>query len=419
MTRLSTYIVCFSVLIFPSAVLTYNLAKDLSIGLLLLNSAIMLTVTWKEWGNLTREIKLVLLAFTLFALWAVYSTLVTGQLEAEGPKRLERYTSFTFSPLLILLFYRLGGIREEVLVTSFALGCCTVFAVAVYQYNIRTPEFGSRAWGDTHPNRYGGGSMALAVVCLSYALFSSYKSYGKLALLICAGLGCSAAFYSGTRGSWIVLPFVLSALVMLYIKKKRKWKKAIIWTAGVFVSITIIAFTFNAQQHVKRTYSSITAYKNGQTHTSLGIRFEMFKSALLLSQKAPLVGVGVGNYHASLKELVDSPQGGQLNPAIKNFHNPHNAYLLSLAERGVIGLMLFLLVLLVPLYAFYRQYSRSYSASPVAGIAVVVCFSVVGLSIGLFQHSAFAQIYLFSITTLLCVKKPNGITSATTVCNSN
>lgn len=402
MTKLSCYLVHAAILLFPSAVLTFNSVKDLAIGLLLLNAVLMLIFTRREWNNLTVEIKWVLFSFCLFALWASYSTFVTGQLEAEGHKRWERYSSFAFSPLLVLLFYRIGGTRDNIVAGAFALGSCVVFLYAVYQYNFPTPGFGGRAWGDTHPNRYGGGAMTLAVVCLSYALFSSYKAHWRVLLLVCAGLGCSAAFYSGTRGSWLVLPFVVSVFVLLHVKKKQQWKKALAWGGGVLLSVLLIAIVFDADKHVKRTYSSITAYQEGDARTSLGLRFEMFKSALLLSKKSPVVGVGVGNYHTSLKELVDATTSYKFNPAIKEFHNPHNEYLLSLAERGGVGLLVFLLVLIIPAYAFYRQYKRYYLASSVAGIGVVVCFSIVGLSIGLFEHTAFVQIYIFSISILLC-----------------
>ena len=246
--------------------------------------------------------------------------------------------------------------------------------------------------------------MAMAAIMLSYAAFYKAKIALRALMLTVALLGVAASFYSGTRGAWIALPPITLLIAGLYIKKKQRWKEAIIGLTAIIMVVTGGGYLFGADKQVERTYRSVVMYFDGQTSTSLGIRFEMFRSAIHLAKQNLIVGVGVGRYKAELVELIDD-DGVNINPVVKNFDNPHNEYLLTLAEGGVVGFVLFLAVLLVPAYAFYKQFITTRSATSVAGMSIIICYSIVGLSIGLFLHSAFIHFYLVAILSLLMSKE--------------
>ena len=403
MSRIAYNSISLGVIIFPATVLTFNALKDVSIALILLGALSLLWVSRQQWSEVSFEVKMVVLSFCLFAVWSVFSVLVVGDYSEEGKVRLSKHIAFMYVLFIIPAYSYVKGIGSRALIFGFALGCIAVFAYGVYQYHV-PGDFGRRAYGDTHPNRYGGISMAMAMAVLSYAVFYKTKKPLRVLMLVIAALGVAASFYSGTRGSWIALPPITLLIGGLYIKKKQRWKEAVIGLIAIMLVVTGGGYLFGAHKQVERTYRSVVMYLDGQSSTSLGVRFEMFRSAVYLAKKSPVTGVGVGRYKLELDELIDD-DGVNINPQVKNFHNPHNEYFLALAERGVVGLILFLAVLLFPAYAFYKQYISTHSAAAVAGLSIIMCYSIVGFSIGLFLHSAFTQFYLVTVLGLLMSKE--------------
>ena len=405
MSRIAYCSISLGMMIFPATVLTFNALKDVSIALILLGALSLLWVSRGQWSQVSSEVKMVAIAFCLFAAWSVFSVFVVGDYSEEGKVRLSKHIAFIYVLFIIPAYSYIKGIGSGVLILGFTLGCIAVFSYGVYQYHV-PGDFGRRAYGDTHPNRYGGISMSMAVLMLSYAVFYKTKRLLRVLMLVVAVLGIGASFYSFTRGSWIALPPIALLIGGLYIKKKQRWKEAVMGVLLMLMVVTGGGYLLGAKNHVERTYKSTMMYFDGRSSTSLGLRFEMFRSAVHLAVKSPVTGVGVGRYKTELDKLVDESKDTLgINPKVKYYDNPHNEYFLALAERGVVGLILFLGVLLLPSYAFYKQYIVTHSAASVAGLCIVLCYSIVGLSIGLFLHSAFTQFYLVAVLALLMSKE--------------
>ena len=83
--------------------------------------------------------------------------------------------------------------------------------------------------------------------------------------------------------------------------------------------------------------------------TSVGLRLEFYSNTLTMIREHPLIGAGTGGFAAAYSEVV---AGKDLNPT----GNPHNQYLLTTAELGVVGLGVLLF--------FFFQHGRASGRLP-------------------------------------------------------
>ena len=63
-------------------------------------------------------------------------------------------------------------------------------------------------------------------------------------------------------------------------------------------------------------------------------RFEMWRTALLLSNEHPLLGIGRSGY---MEEKQDLAAEGKIGKMTRDYTNAHNDYLDTLVKRGAVG----------------------------------------------------------------------------------
>jgi O-antigen ligase len=77
---------------------------------------------------------------------------------------------------------------------------------------------------------------------------------------------------------------------------------------------------------------------------SMGIRWEMGKVALRITEQQPVFGVGLGEFRPASLSFI-TPELQELFPATRVGENAHNNFLQILAELGIVGLATFLWLL--------------------------------------------------------------------------
>jgi putative inorganic carbon (HCO3(-)) transporter len=168
-----------------------------------------------------------------------------------------------------------------------------------------------------HPNALAG-FILIALTLLAPFIFTKLKNqYPNKILPITFALGIATLLLTFSLSAWIAAML----LIILLISKKYKTKLLPITTLLLAVlAILIAAFPPEEQ--------------------SINQRLATAKTAIVLFQKHPLIGVGLGNFIPALAKLDQS---------LKSFHSPflyyqpvHNIYLLVVAETGLIGLLAFL-----------------------------------------------------------------------------
>ncbi len=236
---------------------------------------------------------------------------------------------------------------------------------------------------------------------LSFFLFGRERlSSTKKALL--AGfisLAILCILLSISRTAWFGM--VATGIVLSWLLAERKRVFSIILAAVAVGSL--LAYRFNPIIHGRVTsiFTDISLYAAGQTSSSLGDRFVMWGAAMKMFLSNPLIGVGTGDYVATMREYVAA---GAVPERILEYNQPHNMYLFSLATNGLLGLAA-LLFLFTRIFTFthpLRNAPEERKQAFFLATAVGVHYLVAGVTDSLFN--IFLLRYTFAFIMGICVR---------------
>jgi O-antigen ligase len=136
--------------------------------------------------------------------------------------------------------------------------------------------------------------------------------------------------------------------------------------------------------------------------SSAGQRLEMYKNTLTLIQQHPYFGGGTGSLEVEYKQLADNQ-----HLTMSKVTNPHNQYLLTSQELGIVGFMCLLWMWFTHWRASYNLSDEHYSY---ALRGLVITIMVGSLFNSLILDAAEGQFYCVLAGILLSAfnsKKPN------------
>ncbi|WGE72308.1 O-antigen ligase family protein [Actinobacillus equuli subsp. haemolyticus] len=253
------------------------------------------------------------------------------------------------------------------------------------------------------------GDIAMSLAMFSFCtLFYFYTQKQRIAMylsLIAALFALIASFLTTARGAWIGVPFVLFVIFWLNRKSLSKWLISgvllITLTGGIFTSETIHKRYLDAQ-------SDINAYVDGSNKsTSVGARFDMWKSAVIGIQEKPLFGWGIQGVKEMRKQHFAE---GKISKYAASFGHAHNQYLHDASTRGIVGLIALLATLFVPLILFWNGLKQSESNSlahlwGVLGITHILLMMSYFLTQAFLSHNSGAMFYFITTVIFLGLQK--------------
>jgi O-antigen ligase len=98
--------------------------------------------------------------------------------------------------------------------------------------------------------------------------------------------------------------------------------------------------------------------KNTGAQTAAGLRLEYYKYTLMLIKQHPIFGGGTGSLENEYSSLV-----AKTNVIQKRVPNPHNQYMLTTQELGLVGLVILLLFWLTHWWQSYKLKSAEYGTA--------------------------------------------------------
>ena len=174
-----------------------------------------------------------------------------------------------------------------------------------------------------------------------------YYSYSFFAISMTINM-----FLTGGRAGQVMFFAMLSILIFQYFDKQKI--KAIITILVLMPSIFLIAYQFSDLFHT-RVDQAITEIVNfseiKNQNTSVGLRISFAINSWEIIKNNPIIGVGTGDFPSEYKKvnIINSP-------ALMMTSNPHNMYILSLVQLGLIGLISLLSI-------FYYQIKLSFNSN--------------------------------------------------------
>ncbi|CAG2133875.1 O-antigen ligase family protein [Cupriavidus numazuensis] len=262
-----------------------------------------------------------------------------------------------------------------------------------------------RAEGFTNPIQYGNISLLLGTLCLAgidWARNQRHATAWMTALVTGAVCGILGSLFTGSRGSWLALPFCLAVLMFQY---RRVWKA---WHFAVGLIAVLVAVMFyqaaphnSVKKRIELAFTESSAYsKEHNARTSVGARLEMWRTGILLIKERPALGWGKQGYMNDVQRLIHE---GKVDAVVGEHSHLHNEYLDAWVKRGILGLFAVLILYLAPLYLFAvrtRHVTEQAKPYAVAGIMLSLSYLIFGLTQAFLTHVNGVMLYAFTLAIL-------------------
>ncbi|WP_429406877.1 O-antigen ligase family protein [Paraburkholderia sp. MM5482-R1] len=228
-----------------------------------------------------------------------------------------------------------------------------------------------------------------------------------------AGLfaGLAGSLITGTRGSWVAIPVVVT--VILYLRsrgKSRKWKVALPLAIVVILAGACI-FSPTVRDRFGDVSSDLVQYMHGHKDTPMGIRLQLYEAAAHIVRSHPLLGLGGDGFRDSMQSFVDS---GLITPIAAQFGRgeAHNQMLAYMTDYGGLGGLALLGIYLVPGVIFQRRLRAPDAPARRAalmGLTFVLSFWIFGLSVETFDLKLTVSFYsmVMAVLTACCTYASN------------
>lgn len=179
--------------------------------------------------------------------------------------------------------------------------------------------------------------LAFAIYLVSYEVLMNIQ-LSKLKRYLYTFFSISMSinmFITGGRAGQVMFFGVIAILFFQYFKGQKI--KSILMFSIVSSLIFITAYQSSNIFH-KRVNSSVSDIQNYSSNqkTSVGLRVTFAINSWELIIKNPLIGLGTGDFPNEYKKITLKN-----TPKLPNTVNPHNMYILILAQLGFIGLISF------------------------------------------------------------------------------
>lgn len=387
-TSLAAFVLCAIALVVPSG---YSLG-----ALMLLLGSVALLIKRPALG-LSRQDVVVMLAMVAYALVGVFEAWWDGQ----GIRGMDKPLRFLLAvpSLLLVMAYppRLSWFWSGIAVGSIGAGSWGVWQKLV--------EGMARSNGNTNAIQFGNLSMLLGGLCvaaLGWAIVQPYRKRWGIFFGFAAILGMVGSLLSGSRGGWVGIPFVLILLLRAYASlASRVFLLATLTSVILLGSVIYAVPEIGVQERVHQAIEEAQYYVAGnRSHSSVGVRFEMWRGASHLIAEKPLIGWGENGYTEAMKALAFD---GVISDRVASYGHAHNDFIDSFAKRGLIGLVALLAVYLLPMRFFARELSASdlsLRATATAGVLLPVMYITFGLTQGFLSHNSGVMMYAFLLAVL-------------------
>jgi len=245
--------------------------------------------------------------------------------------------------LLLLMPLILSVVRREFIPRAFSAFLFSMFLSEIISYGLYFGVYNSLPWNHD-ASKYNIAPfmthiaytpmLAFSVILLLHRLLEEKPSIiFKVIYTFFIFTMSFNIFISGGRAGQV--GFIVSILFYVGYRYRREIKKILLLFSFIITSVILLFFfnpSFNSRMS-QAYYNALSFRKN--PNTSTGIRINWAINSLVLAKKHPIFGYGTGSFPKEYERI-----NKQVSPHVKSTVQPHNFYLLTLVQFGVIGLIL-------------------------------------------------------------------------------
>jgi O-antigen ligase len=387
----------FAVFLYSAISLIVPSGFSVGAGLLVLGSLVLLR---DRAVVLSREDRLVVAVFAFYFVVAVAMNLLHGEIIKEYDQPLRFLLAI---PALLLL--RAYPPAPAMFWSGLIIGGILAGLYTGWQYLIVNTDPLVRAGGHTNPIQYGNISSIIGMLCLAglgWAMQQERRVYWVALLLGGFVMGMLGSLFTGSRGSWVGLPFCLWILYRAYGGEVRKR-----YVLGGFTAVVLavaLAYAIPRTAVKERVHAAINEtmsyLQTRNADSSLGTRLEMWRVGYLAAAERPVLGWGKSGF---VKWESAQISAGRIDPLMEGNNHVYNEWFDAVVKRGLAGLIALLALYGVPLWLF-RKHAKAASrrARPyaVAGMMLITNYICFGFSQVFLAHNTGVMTLAFSLVIL-------------------
>lgn len=211
------------------------------------------------------------------------------------------------------------------------------------------------------------GEIMTAVAIISLLKFDSGK-INKLPWRLSAfTLAMLASVMAGTKGAWIVYPFLMWVISDFHYNKNTV-KQFTAFVASILVIAVLLCNIPFSKHRIEEAVNEVAGYYNHNDFkpTSQGLRLMMWNTALQIYAENPCFGVGPSNVSDELIKHCRNSPNESIRSGLESYQHymvhAHNDWLESLAGQGIGGILALVLFAFFPAAICFKN-RRKYSGT--------------------------------------------------------
>ncbi|MEH8252235.1 O-antigen ligase family protein [Aeromonas veronii] len=159
-----------------------------------------------------------------------------------------------------------------------------------------------------------------------------------------------AIIMTEVRGVWLSIILTIISLVLFQLQRFGARRIALITVATLIFLFAFYSIP-EVSQRVNVTKQEFVEISKGNMDTSIGIRFQLWHSAVEIIKDHPLMGVGTKKYPDLMGLQYQQGMISELALSFKDAHF-HNQYLDSYVRYGLIGVLAIIAIFLSPFFLY-------------------------------------------------------------------
>ncbi|MBK9245477.1 MAG: O-antigen ligase family protein [Burkholderiales bacterium] len=287
---------------------------------------------------------------------------------------------------------------------SFAAGALAAGAVMLFLPR----EWQPGRWGSAFLDPINFGGLAVLLGVLSLLSIDWYRrDPAPVRALKVAGFvaGIVASVPTGARGAWLALLAVIVLLAFTSLRGRSAAFRLALWTSltallcAAFVTVQPLSDRFDL------IVSDLDSYfVQGNRDTSLGVRLQIWRTALLSFAGNPLLGLGGDGFEHAIDGYV---RLGVLTEEAARYARGemHNAYLAFAVDYGLPGLLAIVGVFAVPAVVLAQQLASDpvRRRAALLGLVIVAMYASYALSVDVFRLKMMVAFYALATATMVAI----------------
>jgi O-antigen ligase len=190
---------------------------------------------------------------------------------------------------------------------------------------------------------------------------------------------------NGRTGQLMLL--AMSAFLFIY---RFRLKGAMIIVALSIIITPLLYFSPMVQKGIKDYRSDSQKYENGDSMTSVGLRYEFHQKSTELIKLSPIFGTGTGSFKTVYQKYTGFT-------GIRATTNPHCDWLWIGVETGGLGLVAYALFLLLIIFNLYKL-STYYKCM---GFTILLGYLLAGLQNSFFIDNVTGMTFIVIMTAII------------------